>query len=505
MYSPEEFFSAHGSACNHALHSAACRSQCHSAGRQAGWPFRSLSTVLTLTATLVLSACTSSVPVKTALQTQAGATQSQTSAVQQQSNENGRLDARQVFQWFEQARDIVARDQQVDLSNLTAEVADERKIATHARASLLGALSHDLTNADFAESLVDNILNAQTASVLAIYSPEQRKILLHQDNLMDYLRTSRKSQSGTRQTATRHTAQGDKAAIQALLIHELIHASDHVRHNAFAKNNGSSYQEVFAKSTIIEGHAQWQTRRICKLAGCSDAFKILNQYMFEVDVPADPALEYVQNRNFKNLEFVYKEGERFIDSLMKRPNGPTLVENSAKPWSKRRKGTLKRNVLAAAAFSVNPEARRPIVDFYTTKVLATAKHEYYDRNSDTPIPIAIIALQTDTINTATNTAELIFDSTSQTYNNLNGTLVALKDWQTSKHTANIERAEKYPLRIDMYTASGHMNNGMINAEYPIEVVTATAGNFIVHIDGRYSGGKAELMQLAGQLLSTLAR
>jgi len=263
--------------------------------------------------------------------------------------------------------------------------------------------------------------------------------------------------------------------------------------------------------------------------------------MFQVDVPTDPALEYVQNRNFKSLEFVYKEGERFIDALMKRPNGHRLIEtafaspprdsiqiidpasfpnrerevrnlilsnaieSSTKPWSKRRKGTLKRNVLAAAAFSVNPEARRPIVDFYTTKVLATAKHEYYDRDSDTPIPIAIIALQTDTIHTATNTAELIFDSTSQTYSNLNGTLVSLKDWNTSQHTANIDRTNKHPLRIDMYTASGSMKNGMINAEYPIEVVTATAGNYIVHIDGRYSGGRTDLMQLAGQLLTTLAK
>ena len=55
----------------------------------------------------------------------------------------------------------------------------------------------------------------------------------------------------------------------------------------------------------------------------------------------------------------------------------------------------------------------------------------------------------------------------------------------------------------MYTASGHMSNGMINADYPIEVVTATAGTYIIHIDGRYSGGKTDLMQLAGQLLTTL--
>ena len=505
-----------------------------------------LTVVLLLAIAAVTTACVTGTPATTDTSAIEQSASKQRASKQRASSRNyvpavatrtSGLDSALILQWFEEAREIVAREQRVDLSHLTAEIANEREIASHARASLLGALSHDLTNADFAESLVDNILSAQTASVLAIYSPEQRKILMHQENLADYLRASRRSSNRPASSP----APGDKASIQALLIHELIHASDHVRYNAFNKGKRASYQEVFAKSTIIEGHAQWHTRRLCKVAGCSSAFQSLNRYMFEVDVATDPALEYVQNRNFKSLEFVYKEGERFIDSLMQRPNGEALVqtaftspprdsiqiidpdsfpnrarevrnsilssaiENAEKPWSKRRKGTLKRNVLAAAAFSVNPEARRPIVDFYTTKVLATAKHEYYDRDSDTPIPIAIIALQTDTIHTATNTAELIFDSTSQTYSNLNGTLVSLRDWETGQHTANIDRADKHPLRIDMYTASGHMNNGMINARYPIEVVTATAGNYIVHIDGRYAGGKSDLMQLAGQLLTTLAK
>ena len=534
MYSPEDFNSMHGSACSNVAcgGSSLCRRCSRSLSIAARSPVYYLSTVLILAATLVVSACAPGSTARSGLEGPVVVPQGRPSAPSSVSaeQESSDLDKHQILQWYVEARDIVARDQQVDLSKLSAEIVGEREIATHARTSLLGALSHDLSNADFAESLVDNILHTQTASVLAIYSPDQRKILIHRDNLIDYMRASRNSiQAG----------KGDKAAIQALLIHELIHASDHIQHDAFSNNGSTSYQEVFAKSTIIEGHAQWHTRRLCRLSGCSGAFDTLNRYMFEVDEQTDPALEYVQNRNFKSLEFVYKEGERFIDALMKRRNGQALIatafsspprdsiqiidpqsfpnrerevrnlilsnaiESANKPWSKRHKGTLKRNVLAAAAFSVNPEARRPIVDFYTTKVLATAKHEYYDRNSDTPIPIAIIALQTDTIHTATNTAEIVFDSTASTYGSLNGTLVSLTDWNTSQHTANIDRAKKHPLRIDMFTASGHMSNGMINAEYPIEVVTATAGTYIIHIDGRYSGGKTDLMQLAGQLLTTL--
>ncbi len=428
--------------------------------------------------------------------------------------------------WFIEARDLVSNDLKIDLSFVNASVVGTSSIRRQARQSLLGALSHDIQNNDFAESLVDNMLSAQTASVLAIYSPQDKAILLHRDNLDHYLQ-SQESQSSL------------KASMQALLIHELIHAADDVRFEAFDRF-GVSYQEVFAKSTIVEGHAQWHTRRLCQIAGCSAAFASLNEYMFDVDTSDDPALQYIQNRNFKNLEFVYREGERFIDQLMQRPNGQQLVtlafeqpprdsiqiidpdsfpnrdreirnlalstaiKQSAKPWADNQKGLLRRNVLAAAAFSVNPEAREPIVDFYTSKILAAAKHEYYDRTSEVPIPISVIALQTSDVETAQKTAALIFDSTTKTYSGLNGEYVSLNNWATANHTATINSGSTKSTSMDLFTASGDMINDMVSSSYPVEVVTATSGNFVVHIDGRYKGSE-ELMQLAGRLLINLQR
>ncbi|OED34803.1 hypothetical protein AB833_31850 [Chromatiales bacterium (ex Bugula neritina AB1)] len=444
------------------------------------------------------------------------------------SEEPQTLNGHNITPWFNEVRDLVSRDLKVDLSSVLLRVVESDHIAIQARSSLLGALSHDLENREFAETLVDNILSGQTASILAIYSPAGKSILLHRSNLQEYMETNSSSVS-------------TKSSLQALLIHELIHAADDVRHNAFDRQ-GASYQEVFAKSTIVEGHAQWQTRRLCKQAGCSGAFKALNDYMFDVEAPDDPALRYVQNRNFKNLEFVYREGERFIDKLMQRENGKELVTfafeqpprdsiqiinpasfpdlrresqnqelskaitNSRKPWGPGQKGTLKRNVLAAAAFSINPEARAPIIEFYTSKILAAAKHEYYDRISDAPIPIAIIALRTNNDATARKTAALIFDTTSKTYSGLGGELIKINNWKTKKHNnvlpGSKSRSGESDDTVKMYTARGDMQNGMVDASYPVEVVTATSGRYIVHIDGRHSGLE-QLMQYASQLLATL--
>ena len=384
-----------------------------------------------------------------------------------------------VQQWFHEARSSVGEKLGVDLSHVGLRVTDTEGIAVHAKTSLMHALGHDLRNNLFTESLVDNILTLQTESVLAIYSPSVKQILLHDKNIGKYL---------DHQIAP-------KGALQALLVHELVHASDDLKYAAFDQNS-MSYQEVFAKSAVVEGHAQWQTRNICKALGCKTAFNHLNRYMFDSSSQEDPALQYLQSRSFKNLEFVYKEGERFIDELKQRANSdeavslafkkpprdsiqiidpdsfPDLarekrndllsvaIENTAKPWDKNSTGRLKRNVLAAAAFSVDPTARQPIVNFYTSKILAATKHEYYEHASDVPIPVAVIALQTDTNATARKTASLIFDSTFETYNQLSGNLVEVNMWNRQHHTAELPEGSQ---AIELYTASGQMNNGLVNA------------------------------------------
>lgn len=426
-------------------------------------------------------------------------------------------------QWFAEAKHAVAQTLDTDLSEVQLQVADTDGISVHARSSLMDALEHDLDNSHFTQSLVDNILTLQTGSVLAIYAPAVKQILLHDSNLAKYLQ---------------NLETGKKEALQALMIHELVHAADDKTFQAF-KHKSMSYQEVFAKSAVVEGHAQWQTRKICKSLGCSRAFDNLNKYMFDSRSPDDPALQYVQDRSFKNLEFVYKEGERFIDKLQKRKNAKAslalafskpprdsiqiidpdsfpdreretrndklsvVIDNTTKPWNKNSTGTLKRNILAAAAFSVDPTARQPIVNFYTSKILAATKHEYYEHASDTPIPVAVIALQTDSNNTAVKTASLIFDSTLNTYNQLKGDLVEIDDWKTEHHSADISTGLINGKPIQMHTASGYIKNGLVDAEYPVEVITATSGNYLVHIDGRYVHGQSDLMQFAGRILLSM--
>jgi hypothetical protein len=429
--------------------------------------------------------------------------------------------------WFHSARALVAAELDVNLSHISLRIVDTPTIQGHARNGLLRAMRHDIDNDVFAKALVRNILTAQSSgSVLAIYSPEAKAILLHRENFLDYLNAVANLTS-------------EQQAVQALLFHELIHAADDVKHKVFEQRN-ASYQEVFSKSTILEGHAQWQARRLCQLADCKAGFEQLNNYMFSRNNVDDPALSYIQTRNFRNLQFVYREGERFVDHLMRKSNGELLLEQafnnpprdslqiidpasfpnrgrenrnlqisnlikaSRKPWRDNEKSLLTRNIVAAAAFAGQPEARDPIVEFYTERVIAAAKHEYYDQKDEVPIPIAITVMQTDNDTTAVDTASLIFESTAGTYRNLDGQLVQLSHWHNDIHSASIVDNLLGKVDITMHTAGGHMINHMIQAGYPFTVVTASSSDFIVHIDGRFDDQHG-LMQYAGHLLIALQR
>lgn len=473
-------------------------------------PFKGLI-VLAFASTMSFGCATNQAQVKVE--------ESTTVAVQQSID----LPGLPVQAWFQEARDIVSESLGTDLSQVRLQITDSKGIAVHAKASLLDALAHDLENPRFAENLVDNILTVQTESVLAIYAPKIQQILVHDKNLQKYLQSQNAEA---------------KKAVQALLIHELVHASDDQRYNAFEKH-ALTYQEVFAKSAVIEGHAQWQTRKICAQHNCNAAFSELNKYMFNAGAPDDPALKYVQGRSFKNLEFVYKEGERFIDQIKKRKNGESVlelafakpprdsiqiidpdsfpnrererrndalsaaIEKSEKPWKPHSTGSLKRNILAAAAFTVDPSARQPVVNFYTSKIIAATKHEYYEHASDTPIPVAVIAMQADSNKTAQKTAKLIYDSTLSTYDELNGELVDIREWEKQHHNAEIQNKYVGLQQIEMYTARSYIRNGLVQAEYPVAVVTATSGPYLVHIDGRYAHSEKDLMQFAGRLLLSM--
>jgi len=472
--------------------------------------FHLVATCTVFLGSLVLHGCASQPIVENTALTSAASS----SAAGQHSTNASALPMLQA--WFSEALHAVSAELDVDMSHVTMQVTDAHGIASHAKSALMDSLRTDLTNTTFAESLVNNILSIQTQSVLALYSPTHKQILLHEKNVASFL-------------LARNT--NPKNAMQALLIHELVHAADDAKHDAFNQTS-MHYQEVFAKSAVMEGHAQWQTRRICQKIGCSRAFDDLNAYMFDTHATDDPALEYVQSRSFKNLEFIYKEGERFIDTLYKRDKNliaqafthpprdsiqiiapesfpninreqqndklSNIIEASVKPWKEKSTGRLKRNVLAA--FNVDPAARQPVVSFYTNNIIAASKHEYYDQKSDLPIPVAVIALKTDHLSTANKTATMLFESTVDNYNQLDGELIDINNWKREHHTATVTVGNGESA-ISMDTASGYMINGLVQAEYPVTVITASSGPYLVHIHGRQmSDTQEQLMQFAGNLL-----
>ena len=86
---------------------------------------------------------------------------------------------------------------------------------------------------------------------------------------------------------------------------------------------------------------------------------------------------------------------------------------------------------------------------------------------------------------------------------MQGDLVRVDEWQQQHHDAEIENKYVGLQKIEIHTASTYIRNGLVDAEYPVEVVTASSGNYLVHIDGRYAHGVEDLKRFAGRLLLSL--
>ena len=210
---------------------------------------------------------------------------------------------------FNDAKSAVAGFTGVNLSRILMTLADADQVTHLIRSSLDESLANDLPDKTLRSRLINDMATDQASSVLALYSPGQKAILIQPDNVKKYL-----SQSNSRSQ--------QRKAVLALFVHELLHAADDYRYNAFGGND-ATYAEKVARSAVIEGHAQLQTRRLCLKLHCNAAFNRLNRYMFARTEIDSRALAYHQNRHLQNLEFIYKEGERFVSALSARTNSRT--------------------------------------------------------------------------------------------------------------------------------------------------------------------------------------
>ncbi len=109
------------------------------------------------------------------------------------------------------------------------------------------------------------------------------------------------------------------AALRAILVHELVHAWDDSRHDfAALVSHSDSIDASCAISAVIEGHAQFVTRRVCQARGWSTGFENFTGVIGKIPDSCKLLGEGVLltlRLQAASLDFTYREGERFVAAL----------------------------------------------------------------------------------------------------------------------------------------------------------------------------------------------
>jgi hypothetical protein len=106
--------------------------------------------------------------------------------------------------------------------------------------------------------------------------------------------------------------------VRAVLVHEFVHAADdrkHDLHGVLRRLKTAEHYQAFA--AVVEGHAQFVTRRIAAEHGWTDAFETFTRCIGKVpeDHVEGEALRLLLRVVATELSMAYREGERFIQAV----------------------------------------------------------------------------------------------------------------------------------------------------------------------------------------------
>jgi len=348
---------------------------------------------------------------------------------------------------FQHARMLIEARTETDLSAIGLRLVDDvdmsDEVDYETRRLVEGRLGKTRLSAQISGSLHDD----HKGTYAALYSGRSQTVLVSRDMLERYL------------ASLPSDRQRRDNALLVLMLHELVHAADDVRHGIHA-NRTLDFRASFAQSAVYEGHAQWQTREICREHECLDGLDALSNFMFgrpantsaggrrgdtttRTVAVKDRAMP-LSERNL--LEYSYIEGERFVAGLAARRNGARLIEqllasppddplqildpgsypNDARELRNRelldkarsvahvwlepgidRRIAVETSPLKGVNLQGAPERRKAAIDGFTRLVTAMVAIQFHDPEATTLSPVEVTLLQTDTPRIATLFAETL--------------------------------------------------------------------------------------------------
>ncbi len=146
---------------------------------------------------------------------------------------------------------------------------------------------------------------ALSMALLGKYAFDSQTILICATNFENLSKLMEKPELNSRQ------------CLQAVLVHEAMHALDDQRHE-FGKvlDTLSTAGRFQAYQAIIEGYAQHRARQVCEQQGWKEAFDQFTSAIGWVPEKGDEATKLLSRVAAASMSVAYYDGERFVATLL---------------------------------------------------------------------------------------------------------------------------------------------------------------------------------------------
>ena len=402
--------------------------------------------------------------------------------------------------WFENintdfnlARTLVEEDLQVDLQHITLALVDDEPINTEVAFETRRLIKNQFGASTFAEQFLDQVMSPLAGTYAALYSSRLNSVMISRPILESYERSVASSSANP----------SDRAALLALLIHELVHAADDLRYRIH-DNRALSFRASFAQSATFEGHAQWVTRRICEKAGCIPGLQALDDFMFSTNETSRQLTQPVEAVSRNVLEYSYVEGERFIAGLAERANGNQLIDdllhsppadpiqilspdtypdaarehrnqqlinagrNVDHPWAGSPWISVETSPLKGVDLRSDPVRRQAAVDGFTRLIEAMISMQFYDQRASNALPIEATILMAESPHTANLFASMLHSNTQQAGADTNDEPLSINP--------SSEQLARSPMPVHIYRTT-------LDVDTSYQTTIAVSGRHVVQVSG----------------------
>lgn len=209
----------------------------------------------------------------------------------------------QLEAWFATAKSWVEQETQTPLASVTLNLTSREEMAEIGETTLSQLFVDSPISYSLLKKLKQRNSGYSKPSIVALFDPVLNSILLPREGLAPFSRTVGRNKTSFQDAYT------------ALFVHELVHAADYAQ---YPKNIIFSQKNLgnLAVRAVVEGHAQYLTRKLCEKWGCEEGYRTLRDDVVSAPAgTANPDSNPAAQAGLALSNFCYLHGESFFAAI----------------------------------------------------------------------------------------------------------------------------------------------------------------------------------------------